>query len=79
MKTKITQNDLLRFIYRETTDTENDRILLAIENDWSLKEQFELLLSDYAALEKVKFQPSKNCIDAILQYSRKTASVGSHY
>lgn len=73
MKTKITQNDLLRFIYRETTDPENDLILSTLENDWILKEQLETLLLNYSLLEQAKLQPNKNCVNEILKYSRESA------
>lgn len=70
MKKIVTQNDLLLYIYQETSENERAEIEQAIESDWDLNERYQSLLQTKSFLGKPKYQPSQSCIDAILQYSK---------
>lgn len=78
MKQKITSNDLIRFIYRETSATETMNITEAIAEDRYLYEEHQSLRGSYAKLPKAKFNPSKNTIQNILHYSENTAVQTQH-
>lgn len=78
MEKIVTQNDLLRYAYHETTENENAEIEQAIESDWNLNEKYQSLLRAQSFLGKPKYQPSQTCIDAILQYSRNHRHAESH-
>lgn len=71
MKRTFTQNDLIRFLYKETSGSETLAIREAIDEDWELKEAYDTLYAAYAQLPKVTFNPSSACIDKILGYSQK--------
>ena len=75
MTTTFTQEDLIRFIYHETSGNETEQIQNAIENDWELNEEYQSLLQTYRLLGKANLNPGKNCLDAILNHSRKTGIV----
>ena len=65
-----TQNDLIRYIYQETTLEESDEIRSALLFDEHLNEDYNHLKQTIVSLDKVEKQPSKNSIDRILSYSK---------
>ena len=72
MKSDFTKNDLLRFVYMDTTKTEKIAIRTAIAENWTLNEQYEEILQAYKELPKAKFSPSTKCLQQILKYSAQT-------
>ena len=72
MKHRFTPNDLVRFIYKETSVTESLGITEALSEDRKLFEEYEALMGSYLQLPKAKFDPSKNTIQDILRYSENT-------
>lgn len=80
MNKLITYKDLLRYVYGEATSTERRLIAKAIKTDFLLKEQYTELLAMNTALNKVKRQsPSPSSIRLIMEYSRKTTEMETHY
>ena len=73
MTQKFTQNDLIRFIYKETSVRENLAIQEALNNDFDLFVEYQELYQAYLQLPKVTFDPSKAAIQNILQYSQRSA------
>lgn len=72
MAHKFTSDDLLRYIYNETTVEENILLAKALEIDWILKETYHDLIDSIDLLGKVKKRkPSQSSIDIILNFSRK--------
>ncbi len=65
-----TEKDLIRFIYKETSLRERMEIQEQINKDWSLREEYQLLLTAYKELPKVTFSPSKKAIQKILNFSK---------
>lgn len=78
MKQKFTSNDLIRFIYKETSAVETIGISEALAQDFGLLEEYEALMSSYVRLPKAKFDPSKSTIQSILRYSENSA-VQTHH
>jgi len=68
-----TSDDLLQYIYGETSTAKTAAIKAALQNDWSLNEKLELLMTSKKELEAVSFSPSAKSIDNILKYAEKAA------
>jgi hypothetical protein len=65
-----TQDDLIRFLYRETTEEENLELTRALKQDAELALQFNELQSLIQKLDDTLVEPSKKVIDSILNYSK---------
>jgi len=66
-----TPEDLLLYLYNETSPARSAEIKAALETDWNLREQFETMSAAQQKLEKVKMSPSQQTIDSILNYAEK--------
>jgi hypothetical protein len=66
-----TPEDLLRFLYKETSPTQTAQILAALESDWSLREKLEVISSARKRLKKLSLSPSKRTIENIMNYAEK--------
>ena len=67
-----TQEDLLQYLYNETSIEKTTAIKAALINDWNLREKFNLLSSVHQKLESIKLSPRKKTIDNILNYAEKS-------
>lgn len=72
---RYTTEDLLLYIYRETTEEQTKAISEAIEADWELKEQFYILQNSIDILDKMIESPRAESVNAILNYASKSATV----
>lgn len=70
MTKTFTQNDLIRFIYHETTEEETQEISRVLSLDPELQLAYRQLLLTYAGLNKAQMQPSDGAIDNIVRYAR---------
>ena len=66
-----TQEDLLQYMYSETSNEKTAAIKVALETDWNLREQYEVLTSANQSLEKITLSPREKAIDFILNYAGK--------
>jgi hypothetical protein len=73
MNSKITNDDLLRFIYQETNRQENFIILQALEDNYELREELTTLVSTVRMLDNLQFEPN----DTILKIINEEASSSS--
>lgn len=69
--THITPDDLVRYLYNETSDRKSELIQEALETDMSLRETFNALLLSKRNLEETNLSPRPEAVDKILQYARK--------
>ena len=69
-----TPEDLLLYIYNETSPAQTAQIKAALETDWSLREKFEVITSAQKRLEALKMSPSQQTIDNILSYAEKAVA-----
>lgn len=69
-----TRNDLLRYIYHETTHAEEVMVREALQDDYFLREVFDELYQGYKQLPKALFSPSRTSIHNILSYSSRTSA-----
>ena len=65
-----TQDDLIRYIYQETTPEESIEIETALIFDEQLSETYISLSSTVESLKAVNLKPSDNIIDKVLSYSK---------
>ncbi len=73
MKQHFTPNDLIRYIYGETSPLETIQISEALDTDPVLMEEFRELFDAFLAIPKAKFSPKPETIQNILAYSERTA------
>jgi hypothetical protein len=69
-----TPEDLLQYLYNETSPAQTAAITAALETDWSLREKFEVITSAQSRLETLKMSPSQQTIDNILSYAEKAVA-----
>jgi hypothetical protein len=67
----ITQEELLQYMYGESSIEKTVAIKAALQTDWNLREQYELLVAAQQNLEKITLAPRKKAIDFILNYANK--------
>lgn len=65
-----TQDDLIRHIYKETTQEESSEIEMAMLFDEHLAEQYSEILSVVNDLDGALKSPSQRAIDSIVSYSK---------
>lgn len=76
---KITQEDLVQYLYKETSHRKSAAIRVALETDWQLRELFDQIYSAYKNLERITLSPRDEAINAILKYtSKKTGQLYPH-
>lgn len=76
MQQTYTSNDLLRYLYKETSASETLAIREAILEDSGLHAEYDELRAGYQMLPKVKFRPSPAAIQNILRFSAMSAVEG---
>ena len=68
----ITQDDLLQYLYKETSAEKTLYIRQALDTDAALKERFQVLLAANERLEKLKLlSPDDRTLEKIFQHSEK--------
>lgn len=65
-----TQNDLIRFLYHETSEKETKEINRALLCDSELQAQYKELNALRHELDAVRMEPSAGSIQNILNYAR---------
>ena len=76
---KITSEDLIKYVYNETSEQKGATIQAALQTDWSLREIYEQLLNSKSELNEIKFSPRRESVNKILEYaSRRHVPVTSH-
>ena len=71
--TKFTPEDLVQYLYKETSQQKTAAIRAALETDWNLQESLEQLLAAQKTLEEIKLSPRDEAVSKILQHTTKKA------
>ena len=58
--------DLVQYLYQESSPEKTAAITAALETDWSLREKYEQLQEGQKSLEPLNFSPRKKTVNAIL-------------
>ena len=67
-----TPEDLVLYLYNETTPEKSLEITTAMEKDWTLREKFEVLKASIARLDKLIESPRTEVVLNVLRYARET-------
>ncbi|MGZ4096284.1 MAG: hypothetical protein ACXVNQ_07920 [Bacteroidia bacterium] len=77
--TKFTPEDLVQYLYNETSVQKTAAIKAALNSDWNLQESFEQLVEAQKNLEEIKLSPRDEAVNKILQHtSKKVGQLHSH-
>ena len=69
-----TPEDLVLYLYEETSPQQTDTIEKAMNEDWALREKLAVIESSIQRLDKIKVAPRTEVVLNILKYAReKTA------
>ena len=77
--TLFTPEDLLLYLYKESSPELTAAIEAALKEDWTLREKIEDLQSPANQLEKVVVAPRMEVILNVLNYARETAVESVHH
>ena len=70
--TKITPEDLVRYLYDETSGRHAETIRIALQTDWDLRESYEKLVSSEQNLDNIELSsPRPETVNKILEYASK--------
>ena len=70
MTKSFTTSDLIRYIYQEMEEEENDQLVLSLQNDQLLMQDYIDLLSTIGKLDLLLTEPSDSIINAIKKKAR---------
>ncbi len=73
--TKYSTEELILFIYGETSEDQTKDISKAIQSDWNLREKYQALKESMKGLNSIVRSPRQQTINAILEYAKSTAEV----
>ena len=70
--TKITPEDLVRYLYNETSVRKAETIRTALQTDWDLRESYEKLVISEQNLDNIELSsPRPETVNKILEYASK--------
>ncbi|HRD58958.1 MAG TPA: hypothetical protein PK504_12975 [Ferruginibacter sp.] len=68
-----TTEDLLQYLYNETSAEKKEAMNAALISDWSLREKLETLVAPKATLDSIQLvSPRKSTLESILNYAEKS-------
>ncbi len=70
--TNFTPEDLLQYLYNETSAEVNAAIETALQHDWTLREKLTVLKTSMNRLDRIVASPRTEVVLNILNYARKT-------
>lgn len=72
---KFTQEDLVRYLYKETSEKKSAAIEAALLIDYQLKESLEELKNATQNLHTIHFSPSTKSVNNILKYAANKKAI----
>jgi hypothetical protein len=67
-----TPNDLIRYIYQEMSEGENELFVQALHKDVTLMQEYIDMLSTIEQLDQLILEPSEKVVKAILKKAKST-------
>jgi hypothetical protein len=67
-----TPDDLIQYVYNETSKQKTAAIKAALQTDWSFREKYNEIIAAQKSLEKITVSPRKKAVDNILAYAEKS-------
>jgi hypothetical protein len=77
--TLFTPEDLLLYLYKESSPELTSAINNALKEDWTLREKMQTLQSSVKNLDKITVAPRMEIILKVLNYARETAAESAHH
>jgi len=71
--TLFTPEDLLLYLYKESSPELTSAVESALKEDWMLREKLQVLQSSVNGLDKVTFSPRMEIVLKVMNYARETA------
>ena len=72
--TNFTPEDLLLYLYKESTPEQNNAIEEALKKDWTLREKLSVLKTSMQRLDKIVVAPRTEVVLNVLNYAREQAA-----
>ena len=72
--TNFTPEDLLLYLYKETSTTQNAAIEAALEKDWTLREKLNVLKTSMQRLDKITVAPRIEVVLNVINHAREHSS-----
>jgi hypothetical protein len=72
--TNFTPEDLLLYLYKETSASQTAEIKAALKKDWTLREKLNVLKTSMQRLDKIKENPRTEVVLNVLNYARKKSA-----
>ena len=69
-----TPDDLVQYLYNETSQAKSEAIKKALENDWTLREMYDVIVSAQKRLEAFELSPRDEAVNKILRHAEKAIS-----
>lgn len=67
-----TPNDLVRYIYQEMPEVEQELLMQALQSNDALMQEYVEMLSTIEQLDQVRLQPSEKIVKAIKEMAHST-------
>jgi hypothetical protein len=72
--TNFTPEDLLQYLYKETSNNETAAIEAALQKDWTLREKLAVLKASMQRLDKITTSPRTEVVLNVLHYAREKST-----
>jgi len=72
MTKRFTPNDLIRYIYQEMTEGEQELLMQALHSDQSLMQEYMEMLSTIESMDQFQLNPSEKVVQAIKSRAQST-------
>lgn len=72
--TNFTPEDLLLYLYKETSHQQTQAIENALEKDWTLREKMNVLKASMQRLDKIIISPRTEVVLNVLNHAREQAA-----
>jgi hypothetical protein len=72
--TNFTPEDLLLYLYKETSPEQTEAIEEALKKDWTLREKLAVLKTSMQRLDKIVMAPRTEVVLNVLNYARENST-----
>ena len=72
--TNFTPEDLILYLYKETSDKKTATIEAALQNDWTLREKLHVLKASMQRLDKIVQAPRTEVVLNVLNHAKEQAA-----
>lgn len=76
--TNFTPEDLLLYLYKDSTPKKTKAIETALENDWTLREKLNVLKASMERLDKITQSPRTEVVLNVINHAREQISEEVH-